>query len=232
MVPPNGKPASAPKIPDSVLRWFEARSPEELEAKEYDRRILYPATLKRKRATDKGHTEDPVLVRVPNVPERSQAQVDACRWVGRLIGWKEKLPPTIDQATSHVGASEFRSMSIACLMALCIREVKEPHLQFSLAEELTNTYGVATLAEIADRIDVLSEQEDPRLPILDDDVFRALVLRIAEGGSLLPLVGIAGRERTTFIVTLAARHASYLTSGSSPPSSATSTPATPPSSAS
>ncbi len=219
-------PATPATLPASFISWLEGKDAARLEAIEHDGRTLYPATLKRQHPRERKVIETAVMLRTPTVPERAQARIAACREVGEMAGLKTgTVAPTLEQARAHVGPVEFDNLETCEILSLCIREKDPPHGRFATGRILGQTYNVQTIAEVSDQLDRLVDAEDPRMPeVLEPKAFLAMVIAIAKAGDPGPLAVIAGRARSSFIASMAVQLASFLTSGSSPPQLATSTP--------
>jgi hypothetical protein len=225
-------PKTPTPVPPGLLAYFEGTSVLDLEAKADEKgRPHYPFTLKRKSASSRGLHEEPCMLRTLTLLERTRAVVTACKIAGKLAGRsvaENVVPLTVPQAIDAVGEESFVNLENLAVAALCIREVAPPFDQKSDAESLGAVYTAHTIRDALDQLDTLAKHEDFRVPEpLAEDVFRKLVDAIARAGDISPLGGIAGDARINFIVSMGCRLAPFLTSKSSVPSSAISTPPTP-----
>lgn len=191
-------------------RWIEGREFEELRALEFEGRLYFPETLKRRGA--KGEfVEVPIVLRVPRQEERAKARVDARKWCEKIGLDPEKNPDHLD------------SFDTLCICARAIRDREPPHAQHMLPQDLVGTYDVRPLLEMWDRVNFYDRLLDPRPDELDDETFEKLVHQMRKAGNLRPLAAIGGYAQDTFVLRMASELSSFLTARSSAPSPETST---------
>ncbi len=226
-------PARPPvPVPESLVAFFQTLDACELEAREDEQgRPVYPFALKRRRANNKGVHEEPVVLRTPTVAERTRGTVAALKAIGKLIGRSPAdnlVPITVPQAIEAVGEIDWDTYRKLGLASMCIRDDKPGYPQHQTVEQLADLYGLNTIDDALSHLDTVFQREDPRIPApIGEDLLKVLVAAIAKAGDLGPLDVIAGDARDSFVISMACLLARYLTSGSSPPSSETSTPPTP-----
>src|SRR5262245_30238211 len=112
--------------------WLDGKAWEELEALEFDGRLLFPDVLK-VLSKDGTFREVPIMLRVPRADERLKARVEARKWCKKL-----ELDPEKD-------AGQFDALETYCLVARSVRERKPPHEQHCTHEALVVTYDVQSI---------------------------------------------------------------------------------------
>ena len=194
---------------EAFHRWIEGAAFEEMQALEFEGRLYFPETLKRRNA--KGQlVEVAIMLRVPRQEERAKARVDARKWCEKLGLDPEKNPDHAD------------SFDTLCLCARAIRDVEPPHAQHMMAHDLVGAYDTKVLLDVWDRLNFYDRLIDPRPEELDDATFEKLVHAVRKAGNLRPLAAIAGSAQDSFVLRMARDLSSSLTDRSSAPSRETS----------
>jgi hypothetical protein len=177
-----------PIDPIAALR---GKSWAELEAIEAaDGRLLFADTIKRKRR-DGTLEEVPIKLRVLRKDERRKARAEARKWAE-----KEALDPEKD-------AQLFDDLDTVCILARAIREVKEPHEQHMIAEQLEHAYDMRSLEELWSRYQVYEDLTDPRIHVQDDATFWAAVGACCKARNILPLTALGSLAQNACILRMA-----------------------------
>ena len=190
---------------DAFHRWIDGAPFEEMQALEFEGRLHFPETLKRRDAKGK-LVEVPITVRVPRQEERAKARVDARKWC-------EKIGLDPEKNADHLD-----SFDTLCLCARAIRDAEPPHAQHMLPQDLVGAYDTRSLLDVWDRVNFYDRLIDPRPDELDDATFEKLVHAMRRAGNLRPLAAIAGSAQDSFVVRMASELSSFLTARSSAPS--------------
>lgn len=169
---------------------IENKTWEELGVLEHEGRLVFPATIRRRTKSGEIETID-ICLRPLRRDERRSARLSARAWAHKLNLDPEKDPEL------------FEDLDTLCCLARAIREAKPPHEQHQQPEWLESHYDTGSLAELWDRLNVLTEMLDPRVDAHDEDTFWKLVLAIGRARNCLPLTGYAPRAQQTFILSMA-----------------------------
>jgi len=169
----------------------------ELEAIEFNDRLLFPHTIVRIRAGGK-REKIPVMLRVPREPETRAARIKAREWA-QDIGLNPQLDPDL-----------FDNLDTMVVLADAIRNTAAPHEPWVPdPRELEAQYDRPSLEAAWARLEALRRVIDPRTDELDEESFLALVAMIAKKAEIDPLVALDSDGQTSFIVRMAVRLQSY-----------------------
>lgn len=175
---------------------------EELEALEYQDRLLFPFEIMRKRA--KGWEKTPVALRVPREPDAREARAKARAWAK-----EEGLDPELD-------SDLFDNMDTMVMLSLSIRNIKPPHEPWEPDyKKLEERYDRPSLDAAWSHLEALRSVIDPRPEEIDRETTIGLIGVIAKKRNIVPLAAYAGRAQNSCIVTMAELAQSYLDSKSS-----------------
>lgn len=201
--PPEWKPAT------DVGRWFAGIDPKELVVQHDARgRVYYPETLKRKHVKD-GPQEVEILVRTPNTADRIRSRRLAVRWVGQHAGLEktEQAKLTIEQAQNLAGAMYFEQVDTLHLLSELVYERQldpdgEPR-RYGTADYLDAMHPNTALWDLMERLDFLVNLEDPRITTVTVEMVMDVAEAMARRGNISPLLGIAGPERESLLLSMA-----------------------------
>lgn len=204
----------------SFDEWLAHKSASDLETIEFEGRLMYPDTLKRRGRKD-AVIEEPVLFCPANTAELTAATREA----RNLIAKDEKRPTlTVEEAKALVGPTRWEEIENVHVLSKVLRYVEPPHKPRWGAEFLATAFPRAALTEAWDRLEFYTQRDELRLDGLSEEDFVVMVNAIARVKHTGPLVVIDGSARESFVSSMAVRLQSFLTSSSSSPSGETSTP--------
>jgi hypothetical protein len=193
--------------------WLEGKTVEDLALIEHGGRMLFPDKIRRVKAD--GKFEDvKVLVRVPRTVELMDARRDA-----RKFCKDRNIDPKED-------ADLFEQLDQMAVLARALRDPNSPQdqfqpLEFLLSNEPGKGFDTESLVDVWRRLEIYRKMIDPAVTkVSEDDVVRA-AFAVARVQNLSPLVGIAGQELDSSIITMASMLASCLTQLQSSPSGET-----------
>lgn len=183
--------------------WLEGKTVEDLALIEHGGRMLFPDKIRR--VTAAGKFEDVrVLVRVPRTVEIMDARRDARKFC------KDKgLDPQED-------ADLFEQLDQMAVLARALRDPNSPQdqfqpLEFLLSNEPGKGFDTESLVDVWRRLEIYRKMIDPAVTrVSEDDVVRA-AYAIDKVQNLSPLVGIAGNELDSSIITMASMLSRCLT---------------------
>lgn len=193
--------------------WLEGKTVEDLALIEHGGRLLFPDKIRRVTASG-GYEDVKVLVRVPRTVEIMDARRDA-----RKFCTSRGIDPKED-------ADLFEQLDQMAILARAVRDPAPPHdqfqpLEFLLSNEPGKGFDTESLVDVWRRLEVYRRMIDPAVTrVSEDDVVRA-AYAIDKVQNLSPLVGIAGQELDSSIITMASMLVRYLTLLQSSPSGAT-----------
>lgn len=185
--------------PLDILR---AKSWEELEAIEYEDRVLYPDALRLR--TAKGDVREiKVMVQVLRKPERRRAFLEAVK-IAQAAGVLPKEMPDFSNVRARaIDEQLFDDLDTLCIMARAIRDVEPPHVQHKTPEMLEAEYDMRSIEELWSRYKVYEDRSDPRLEITDEKRMWKATHAIAKAGNILPLTGAESLSQNACIVFMA-----------------------------
>lgn len=182
----------------TVHEWLQGKTIEDLDVVENSNRLLFADTIKRK--GPKGQLiEEQVRVRVPRMDDQVKARIEAVDMARKFKIDRDK------------DADLFEEFETIAMLSRCIREKDDPHGQAYTFDQLYTGYDANSLYDIWNRIQHYNKMTDPRLsdPDIQDVVVAAM--GIAKKKNLSPLIGIAGSDLDSFVISMASLLATYLT---------------------
>jgi hypothetical protein len=202
-----------------AIEWLDGKTAEDLAAIEVAGRLLFPDRLLKPQKGG-GFEEIPVMIRVPRPQEVMEARGEAIR-IFRKQGLDRKEDSEL-----------FEELDTLCNLARAIRSATPPHAQFITVEEMLSRdekgYDIPSLFDLWERVQFYRKNIDPRLIEFSEEDVVTAALAIDRVQNLGPLVGIAGSEVDSFVISMASLLAKCLMHKPSSPSTETSTPANSP----
>lgn len=186
----------------------------ELEALEFQDRVLFPDVLHRRKGDGK-FEQVQVMFRVPRDHE-----IRAARKECKAIAAADGIDPKGD-------ADIYNQLDNVCLLWHAIRNVTPPHEPLCLsAKELESTYDRSSLAQAWSKLEGYRRVSDPRPANLSKEQLFALVASIAERKQITPLLAFDGPSQAASIIFMASLLTKLLSFKSSSERSEPSTPET------
>jgi hypothetical protein len=183
--------------------WLKGKKVEDLAIIEHGGRVLFKDAVKRIRS-DGSFEEIEIRVRVLRDIEKMKARKEA-----REIFAKQKLDPKED-------ADLFEQLDTMAQLARAMRSKDAPHDQFQPLEYLLSDkpgegFDSESLIDVWRHLEIYSKMVNPAVTVVtEDDVIRS-ARAVSEVQNLSPLVGIAGTELDSYVITMASLLVSSLT---------------------
>jgi hypothetical protein len=197
---------------DAAVGELLSKSWGDLEALEFQGRVLFPGKLRRYKA-DGTLIEVNVLLRVPRQPDMRKARV-----IARQMALSSKLD--LDRDKDLVEGLE----NLVILQEAIRNPDKPPHEPLvSDPLELEKDWDIDSLAETWSRLEALRAMLDPAPAEMTQEQTFTVLAQIASTQSISPLVVYGPSTRARFIITMASLLLSSLASKSSSESSGSST---------
>lgn len=201
-------PKPKPTAPVDPVKWIEGKTLAELEGVLYGTTILVPDAL-RFRLPDGSIRHDPVLIRVPGIPDLMQARFDAIAYIAKLA----KNPAITDMkaAVEAVGQTYFQQIDSYAICAICTHERTTPGdgydlpPRFMLLDLFLCTYLGDVIEDLLDHMGLLKKMIAPRLEHLTEAQFWEVCGAIATKGNLSPLGDMREDTWQGFLVDACAR---------------------------
>ena len=195
----------------SIHKWLEGKSMEDLDIVEAGNRLLFADSIKR--LGPKGQlVEEQIRVRVPRQLEIVKARAEA-----KALAEKYKIDREKDEDL-------FSRIDDLCLLAQAIREFNEPHGQAYTAEQYLNSYDPTSLDDLRGRLTVYTDMANPCITELTPEAVVDAAVAIASKKNISPLADIDGQEHGSFIVSMATMLTGFLIQSSFKQSQENSTP--------
>lgn len=209
----------------TAARWLAGKTLADLQAVELGGKVLTPDVFRHRRASGE-IAEEPVLIRVPLLPDLIKARKDAIAYVAKKMD--DKSIKTQEQARAAVGAAYWEQIDTAAIVALCTYEMPEKgHVpeelpqSFMLLEILVEAYLPKEIDDVFQHMDLLSRMSGVRIVDLTEDQFLVALAGIARTGNLSPFGDMPGDTQVAFIVAACEKLWKLLMESSSPTSSST-----------
>lgn len=210
-------PGDPAKITDDDRRqvWEQIRAKRwsELGVIESFGRLLFPSFIWKRDVRTGEFVGDKIMIRVPRGDDLRKARVEA-----RKIATDEKLD--LDRDKDQVD-----DLETLCILWAAIRSPTEPFEPLMMdARDLEKRYDRPALEHVNFIVSQMRRVIDPHVSGMDAEELAALTAAIVERGNIVPLAAFDGATQSTFIVTLARLHQSFLMAkslgGSQEPSTA------------
>jgi hypothetical protein len=196
---------------DAAVGALLRKSWAELEALEFQGRLLFPGELRRYKA-DGSLFSVAVKLRVPRAGDLRKARV-----IARDLAARVKLD--LDRDKDMV-----EGLENLVILQEAIRNTTEPYEPYVADPlELERSWDADSLAEVWTRLDALRAQIDPAPADMSQEQTFAVLAQIAAEQSITPLVAFGPGTRARFIISMATMLLSSLASRSSLASSDSST---------
>jgi hypothetical protein len=164
---------------------------QDLEAVEFNGRLYFSETIRRRSKSGAVEEEVEICLRVPRKDEKRAARIEAVAWASKLGLNRETDKDLFDE------------MEDLCVLARSIRERKSPHDQYQKAEWLESHFDSGSIAMLWDRLNVYDQMIDPRDGEITDKKFWQTVLAIGRTRTALPLTGFAPHAQARCLVSMA-----------------------------
>jgi hypothetical protein len=151
-------------------------------------RLLFPGTIKR-RQKDGSFSKTKILLRVPGALGKLQGRSEARTWFAEL-----KLDPDRDK-------DYLAQLEEVCIIALAVRSTNG-HGQHMSREEIA-ALEEPVLVDLRSQLTNCEALMDGRLSGLSEEQLWKVIIRVAKGANLGPLLDIAGHEQPSSIVRMA-----------------------------
>lgn len=197
---------------DTAVQRLVSKSWAELEALEFNGRLLFPGELRKYTANGTLRTE-PVMLRVPRAGDLRRARV-----VARDLAVRSKHD--LDRDKDLV-----EGLENLVILQEAIRSTTPPHEPYVADPlELERDWDADSLGEVWARLDTLRALIDPAPADMTQEQTFAVLARIVAEQSISPLVAFGPSARAHFIVSMASLLLSSLASKSLSESPVSSTP--------